>query len=371
MTASSDSDISRTVYCVLGLPVDAVDIAGAVERVRHAAFSNTRCFISTPNLNFVTLAWRDADFRDSVLQSNLCLADGMPLVWVSRLLGLPIRRRVSGADLFESLQSHPGPRVTIYFFGGPEGAAKAAGDYVNRVAGGLRCVGFESPGYGSVQELSDGAHIERINRSGAQFVIVALGAKKGQQWIAQNRHRLHAPVVCHLGAVVNFVAGIVRRAPRWVRALGFEWLWRIQEEPALWRRYRSDGLSLVPVLIRQTLPLALRLRLGSGSAAAQVSGSVSVVETPAEVTIHLRGAWGRQGLAPLRVALSNAVRSAARAVVLDFDEVTQVDAAVLGTLLLARGSLAAPRTLSLRNVSLAVEHTFQQHCAGFLTGRPA
>src|SRR4051812_3004369 len=79
-------DFQRDVYCVLGLPFDAVTMTQTVARVRQAALTNKRCFISTPNLNFLIAARSDTAFRDSVLNSDLSLADGMPLIWMARLL---------------------------------------------------------------------------------------------------------------------------------------------------------------------------------------------------------------------------------------------------------------------------------------------
>jgi N-acetylglucosaminyldiphosphoundecaprenol N-acetyl-beta-D-mannosaminyltransferase len=87
-------DFTRRLVCILGLPFDALDIAQAVQRVRAAAFSGQRCFVSTPNLNFAIAARRDSAFRDSVLHSDLSLVDGMPLVWIARLLGQPLHERV-------------------------------------------------------------------------------------------------------------------------------------------------------------------------------------------------------------------------------------------------------------------------------------
>ena len=249
MTSAAPAvDFDREVYCVLGLPVDAVDMDGAVAAVRRAAASGRRCMVSTPNLNFLAGALSDPAFRDSVLESDLCLADGMPLVWVARALGLPIRSRVAGSDLFAALAKHPGPPLRVYFFGGPDGAAQAACERVNANAHGLRCVGFDSPGFVSIEAMSDAPRIARINGSGAQFVVAALGARKGQAWLRHNRAQLRAPVLCHLGAVVNFAAGRVRRAPAWLQRLGLEWLWRIGQEPALWRRYAGDGLALLRLM---------------------------------------------------------------------------------------------------------------------------
>ena len=161
---SAGVDFDRDVHCLMGLPIDAIDLDGAVRRVRQAAFNSKRCFVSTVNLNFLMAARSDAAFRGSVLHSDLVLADGMPLVWVARMLGVPIRERVSGAGLFESLCAHSGPPVSVFFFGGPDGAAQAACERINQASSGLRCVGFDSPGFGSVEQMSGADRIERIER---------------------------------------------------------------------------------------------------------------------------------------------------------------------------------------------------------------
>jgi N-acetylglucosaminyldiphosphoundecaprenol N-acetyl-beta-D-mannosaminyltransferase len=102
--------------------------------------------------------------------------------------------------------------------------------------------------------------IEEINVSGADFLIAALGAKKGQAWLYRNNDRLRIPVRSHLGAVVNFASGTVRRAPPAIRKMGLEWVWRIKEEPHLWRRYWKDGTTLLGLLMTSVLPLAIRTR---------------------------------------------------------------------------------------------------------------
>jgi N-acetylglucosaminyldiphosphoundecaprenol N-acetyl-beta-D-mannosaminyltransferase len=117
----------RRVVCVLGLPLDVIAMPAAVERVRAAVRQRTPLFLSTPNLNFAINGLRDPAFRDSVINSDLSVADGMPLVWVARLLGLPIRERVPGSGLLERLRDGgPLDQVSVYFFGGPEGVAQAA-----------------------------------------------------------------------------------------------------------------------------------------------------------------------------------------------------------------------------------------------------
>lgn len=252
---TSNTDLFRPTYAVFGLPFDAVCMSEAVAIVEKSVRERTRCFISTPNVNFAIAARNDYAFRQSVLQSNLVLADGQPIVWAAQLIGAPIRERVSGAGLFEQLRQHAAVPIKVYFFGGPDGAAQTAHESMNKTAGPLRSVGFCSPGFVSVAAMSEPAFIDAINAAQPDFLVVALGAKKGQEWILANLGCLHAPVISHLGAVVNFTAGTLKRAPVWVQKVGAEWLWRIVQEPQLWRRYWSDGLQLSALVRREVLPL--------------------------------------------------------------------------------------------------------------------
>lgn len=238
----------RTVH-LFGLPFDRMTLQDTLAAVRRACATRRRLFVSTANVNFVVLAQHNPAFRQSLLDSDLCVADGAPIVWISRLLGRPLPERVAGADLFEALRAvSDAPPVGVYFFGGPPGVAERACAVLRHERRGVHCVGFECPGFGDVASMSSREIIDRINAAAPDFVVVALGAVKGQAWIQANRSRLEAPVLSHLGAVVNFVAGTVERAPRWVARIGFEWLWRVLQEPALARRYVGDFFALLRLL---------------------------------------------------------------------------------------------------------------------------
>jgi len=253
-------DFGRDLCFLLGLPFDVIDLDTAVARIHADVASRQRLFISTPNTNFVVAARRDPVFRDSVFHSDMSLMDGKPLVWAARLMGIPVPERVSGADVFEALRRPGSQPISVYFFGGQPGVAARAAANINAAQGPLNCVGFDEAGFGSVEEISDDATIDRINASGADFLVVSLGAAKGQAWIEHNLPRLQVPVVSHLGAVVGFVAGSLKRAPPWMRRSGLEWLWRVKEEPHLWKRYFSDGLVFLRLLAFHVVPGAIRRR---------------------------------------------------------------------------------------------------------------
>eukprot|EP01038_Epipyxis_sp_PR26KG_P003480 gene3480-biopygen2582 len=107
----------------------------------------------------------------------------MPIVWVARLMGVPVPERVSGADVFERLGRPGSSPLSTYFFGGPPGGAANACARLNDARGPLTCLGFDAAGFGDIDDMSAQATLDRINASGADFLVVALGATKGQAWI--------------------------------------------------------------------------------------------------------------------------------------------------------------------------------------------
>ncbi|HZX30856.1 MAG TPA: WecB/TagA/CpsF family glycosyltransferase [Rhodocyclaceae bacterium] len=364
--AGTAPDFGRDVHCLLGLPIDAVDMDQAEAAIRRAIRQKKPCFLSTPNLNFLVASQTDAEFRRSVIDSDLSVADGMPLVWVARLLGIPLPQRVPGSGLLERLRNRPGEPVKVYFFGGQEGVAEAACCTLAREQCGLACVGCTSPGFGSIPEMSTPAVIDRINKSGADFLVVALGAKKGQAWIQHNRARLTVPVVSHLGAVVNFVAGTVARAPCWMQDDGLEWLWRIRQEPALWRRYWHDGRVLAALLVTRVLPYAWflwRRRPWYGELA---GATVDIRSDDERLLLRLHGAWARANLPLFRSCLTQDFL-ADKDLRLDMENVTYVDSAFVGLLMLLHGYLARRRRrFAIDPVSPPVQRILKYGCAEFL-----
>jgi N-acetylglucosaminyldiphosphoundecaprenol N-acetyl-beta-D-mannosaminyltransferase len=255
-------ELSREVYGFLGMPIDALDRNEVVERIKSVARTNRPFLLSTPNVNFLVVAQRDPGFRESLLRSDLCPVDGMPIVWLARLLGIPVKQRVSGSDIFDVLRSggSVSQPLKVFLFGGADGVAETVCELLNRQPTGMRCVGWLNPGFGTIEEMSTCSIIEAVNESDADLLAVFLSAKKGQAWLLRNHERLSVPTRGQLGATINYQAGAVQRAPVVFQRLGFEWLWRIKEEPYLWRRYLADGFSLARIVITRALPIELDRR---------------------------------------------------------------------------------------------------------------
>jgi N-acetylglucosaminyldiphosphoundecaprenol N-acetyl-beta-D-mannosaminyltransferase len=360
-------DLSRAACCVLGMPIDAIDLAGVLRRIDIAVADPATVLLSTPNLNWLVNSRSDAEFREALLDSDLCPADGMPIVWIARLIGVPIKQRVSGSDIFEALKERRTRQLSVFLFGGAQGVAAAAASAVNSVSAGLRCVGSLDPGYGTVDEMSRDDIIDTVNSSDADFLAVSLGAKKGQSWLQRNHHRLTIPIRAHLGATVNFQAGTVRRAPPWIRAWGFEWLWRIMEEPHLWRRYWSDGWVLLRLLVTRVLPLAVANRWYRVRCDRQPQELlIKTAQHHESVMISLCGDAIERHVAKA-IAVLREVASGTERVILDLSATRMIDPRFFGLFLMLRKQLKARRAkLMFIGVPPAIERMFRLNEVGFL-----
>ncbi len=364
-TPFGGDDFDRDVWSVLGLPIDIATAPEAVQAIEIAARGRRGLSFVTPNVNFLVRALKDPVARQQVIDTDLSLVDGAPLVAIGRMLGAPIAERCAGSDLFEALRRRPsfaGRRLRVFFFGGREGAAEAAAKAIENENRGLQSVGFLNPGNGDLDAMSADRFIDAINAADPDFVVVALGAAKGQAWIDRNRARLSAPIIAHLGAVVDFTAGSIRRAPSFVRRFGLEWAWRIKEERSLWRRYFDDGLALSSILASRLAPMMAMRETAAGPA------SAALMETPQGSVVILEGDLVEDARAPVRAAFRRAValgsNGAGRDVVLDFSAAGRIDAAFLGLVLMleknlrARGATIRVAGLSRRQRSILRAHAF-------------
>jgi N-acetylglucosaminyldiphosphoundecaprenol N-acetyl-beta-D-mannosaminyltransferase len=364
-------DLTREVYGILGIPVDVIDMTTVLRKIENAAVGATPFLISTANLNFLVTSRSDSEFRASLLLSDLCTADGMPIVWIARLLGVPIRERIAGSDLFDALKSmHDRTRrLKVFLFGGVGGAAAAACRNLNAEPGGMTCAGSHDPGFCSVDEMSTDTILDTINSSNANFLAAALGAKKGQAWLLRNHGRLRIPVRVHLGATINFQAGTLKRAPTRVRKWGLEWLWRIKEEPQLWRRYCNDGIILLQLTLTHILPLVILAQWN------RLTGNfkgndllIQRAEDHESVILIINGVVTARNLDIAVSCFQDAV-VAAKHIVINFTDTRLIDARFLGLLLMLKKQLNAQQLhLKFTGVTPRIVRIFRLNGFGFLLG---
>lgn len=358
--------LDRNVFGVMGIPIDAIDMAEVIVTLKDAAKSQAPFVLSTPNLNFLVMSREDARFRESLLMSDLCPPDGMAIVWLARLLGVPVRKRIAGSDIFDALKKDRKEPLKIYLFGGADGLGAFVADKINSApSAGLKCVGAISPGYGTVEQLSAPAMIKKINDSRADFVAAFLGAKKGQEWLFRNHDELTPPIRAHLGATINYQAGNVRRAPSLLQASGLEWLWRVKEEPYLWRRYLWDGLALLRMFATGVLPiLALKAIMGLRSSDSKVEIVPSTAKN--KTVLCLSGAATASNVSNIIAAFHDAV-AAAKNVVVDLSGVTSIDSRMFGLLVMLRKALREQHLeLQLQCRSTYVRSVFRMNGFAYL-----
>jgi N-acetylglucosaminyldiphosphoundecaprenol N-acetyl-beta-D-mannosaminyltransferase len=351
------------------MPIDVADMATVLRRIEKAIAAATPFLMSTANLNFLVTSRYDSEFRESLLLSDLCTADGMPIVWLSRLLGIPIKERIAGSDIFERLKSTKitTHRLKVFLFGGGEGVATAACKRLNAGATEMTCVGSFYPGFGDVDEMSTDGIIDTINSSNADFLAVALGAQKGQMWLRRNHERLRVPVRVHLGATINFQAGTLKRAPISMQKWGLEWLWRIKEEPQLWKRYWNDGIAMLLLLLTRVMPIIVmswwdQLRSAGDDSNLQITQT----DSRESVIFNLNGVATEKNVSNALPYFEKAVADS-KNVVINFTDTRQIDARFLGLILMLNKQLKKQgHRLGFTGVSSRMDRIFRLNGFGFL-----
>jgi N-acetylglucosaminyldiphosphoundecaprenol N-acetyl-beta-D-mannosaminyltransferase len=227
----------------------------AVEAVVHLVEARQPSFFITANLHYAMLTKENPALQEINSQAAFVLADGAPLVWASRWKKVRLPERVAGSDLiFELCGQAARNGYRIFLLGGAEGVADEAARRLSQCYPGLKVVGTESPPYRDLTLEEQDQLIERIRVASPDILIVALAMPKGEFWIAANYRRLGVPLCVNLGAGLDFAAGRVRRAPRWLQKLGLEWAYRMWLEPSrLAPRYARNARFLVKMIARDLM----------------------------------------------------------------------------------------------------------------------
>lgn len=245
------AQLTKTSVEILEMRVDALSPQEAVRRIVDSSAGGC---VLTPNLQHLRAYRRSAAIRRAFERCELVVADGMPLVWASRLQGTPLPARIAGSDLIWSLsEAAAGHDRGVFLLGGSPGTAEAAADELRDRYRGLKIVGTHCPSNGferSPDSLAEIRHRIRLARPD----IVYIGLPLGKQLVVMESLRAMLPSAWLVGVGVSFsfVTGDVRRAPSWVQRSGFEWLYRLTQEPRrLGRRYLLEGLPFFVGLMAQ------------------------------------------------------------------------------------------------------------------------
>jgi len=237
-------------FQILGAPLDNVSMPEALERIEVFLREKVPRQHVSINVHKIVMLQRDPRLREVVEASDLATADGQPVVWAARLLGRPLKGRITGIDLMENLVALAAQKgYRVYFLGAQkEVVARAVDHYRSRYAR-LNVAGW-ADGYWSPAE--EPRIVSEIERARPDILFVALNSPRKENFIHEHREQMRVPFAMGVGGAFAVAAGMVRRAPPWVQRTGLEWLWRMFQEPLrLSRRYSADGLAFASLFLRE------------------------------------------------------------------------------------------------------------------------
>jgi N-acetylglucosaminyldiphosphoundecaprenol N-acetyl-beta-D-mannosaminyltransferase len=236
------------VFGVLGVQVHAIQIPDVIHQME--AWISQRCgshFIAATNVHVLMEARHSLPFRRVLDSADLCVPDGMPLVWIGRSRGHSLKQRVCGPDLLLDFCRETNAKgYRHFFYGGAPGVPEALAAKLKCLFPVLEIVGIYSPPFRPLTREEDTSIVEMINRAGADVLWVGLGCPKQECWMYEHREQLNVPVLVGVGQAFDLYAGRTQRAPAWMRKRGLEWLFRLLAEPRrLWRRYLIYNLEFM------------------------------------------------------------------------------------------------------------------------------
>lgn len=246
---------------ICGVRFHVVTEAQAIAHVLDALDAARGGVVVTPNLDHLRRCARDAGYREIVGRADLVVADGMPLIWASRIAGRRLPERVAGSNLVSTLSAAAGRRGrSVYLLGGAPGTAEGAARVLAERCPGLRIAGTWFPPYGFDRDEAEMAKIvAAVTAAAPDIVYVGLGSPRQELLIERLRDRLPRSWWLGVGISFSFLTGDVPRAPRWMRACGLEWLHRLWREPArLGRRYLVEGIPFGVRLFAWSVAARLR-----------------------------------------------------------------------------------------------------------------
>lgn len=253
---SIHSDFSQ--QRLFGIDFDVLTMQDAVNWVLQnvATGRQSHCrYVVTPNVNLTLRHQNDPEFRRLIHHADLTICDGQPLVRLSKFFRKPLPERVAGSDLvFQTFDAAiPEMPLKVFLLGAAPGVAETAEVNIHNRWDGVQVVGLLSPDFGFEKDPQQNKEIvDQINESGADLLIIGLGAPKQETWAFQHRFELQTAVALCVGGTIDFLAGEQTRAPKIVQRMGVEWVWRIATNPGrLAGRYFKDMVRLPSLILDQ------------------------------------------------------------------------------------------------------------------------
>lgn len=235
---------------VWGLPLNPLTVAQTLDLIEQWIAERTPRYLVTANVHYAMLCEGDLRLRAVNRDASIIVADGMPLVWASHG---QLPERVPGSDLVPALCRRASERGwRVFFFGAGPGVAAAAADVLRARHPQLQVAGTVSPPFRDLTPAELTAHVEQVQAARTDILVLSFAMPNGELFMAEHFRKFGAPVTIQAGATLDFVAGRVKRAPRWMQRTGLEWFWRFLREPRrLAGRYWRNGIFVMRQLFRR------------------------------------------------------------------------------------------------------------------------
>lgn len=243
---------SPEMVVLFGVPFHNVSYQGAVDWMISRMHSGEPAIVATANVDFLMQAWEDPELHTILLEADLVLADGAPIVGLSALFGPRLCQRVTGSDLTPLLaKACEKEQFKVFLLGGQPGVAQKSADVLTQNNPGLEISGTFSPPMLPLSEMKTSEIAALVNAAQPDLLLVALGAPKQEKFIRRHFELWRVPVSMGVGGTLDFLAGVQWRAPRLVQRMALEWLWRLSTNPKrLLQRYFRNALFLSGAVFR-------------------------------------------------------------------------------------------------------------------------
>lgn len=243
--------MSRITF--LNTEIDNLTMVEAIEEIDKLVVNRKPSYVVTPNVDHIVKLETDEEFKEVYKNADLILTDGMPLIWISKIKTTPIKEKVSGSDLFPKVCELAAKKsYKMFLLGAAEGVAAKAAKNLKERFNELNIVGTYSPSYGFEKKEDEIEKIiKMINEVKPDILAVGLGAPKQEKFIYKYNNRLNVPVSLAIGASIDFEAGNIERAPKFMQKCGLEWFYRLFKEPKrMFKRYLVDDLAILRIALK-------------------------------------------------------------------------------------------------------------------------
>ncbi len=304
------SDVRLPRVDIHGVRLHAVRESECIAHVLSELGTGRGGVVVTPNLDHLRRCVRDLHFGALVAEADLVVADGMPLVWASRLQGTPLPERVAGSNLISTLSAAAAAAGrSVFLLGGAEGTAQGAADVLRQRHPDIRIVGTYCPRLGFEKHPRQMAEISQLLTAAApDIVFVALGSPKQEHLIAKLRPSLPGAWWLGVGVSFSFLTGNVHRAPTWMQRAGVEWAHRLWQEPRrLFKRYIVHGLPFAASLLGRAAYRGASRRLGGHQPLAAVMMANHGPAAPGSPAVEVAPGGFLRAAAPDHIAIPGTV----------------------------------------------------------------